>query len=196
MPALQKLTDTYQLKAVYSRSQSSASTLAKSAESLLSLPESSLGIYHDEGDPEATLDVLLASDTIQAVIVILPITLQPSIILKALEAGKHVLSEKPVAPDVKSGLDLIDTYENKYKGKGLIWRVAENFEAEPGLREAGKLIREQKIGKVYFWNHQVLNCTGPDSIWYKTPWRTVPDYQGGFLVSAHVKANSRLTHCQ
>jgi predicted dehydrogenase len=117
------------------------------------------------------------------VIVVLPISIQPTIILKALAAGKHVISEKPVAPTVESGVALIQNYETNYKPKGLIWRVAENFEAEPGLRAAAKAIADQKIGKVLFWNLQVLNNVDKDNMWYKTPWRTVPDYQGGFLAS-------------
>jgi len=78
---------------------------------------------------------LLARVDITAVIVVLPITLQPSIVLKALAAGKHVLSEKPVAPDVEQGHNLISTYRQEYQPKGLIWRLAENYEAEPGIKE-------------------------------------------------------------
>jgi predicted dehydrogenase len=60
-------------------------------------------------------------------------------------AGKHVLSEKPVAPDVQGGRDLIETYEKEYKSQGLIWRVAENFEVETGLRAASQAIRDGKV---------------------------------------------------
>ena len=131
-------------------------------------------VYHD-GDAATDLDALLARSDITAVIVVLPITLQPSIILKALAAGKHVLSEKPVAPDVKQGQDLIKTYEQEYKPKGLIWRVAENFEAEPGFRAAGDVVRSGKIGDVIFFKAVAANYIDKESKWYKTPWRTVPD---------------------
>lgn len=87
-------------------------------------------VYHD-GDPSMNLDALLARRDLSAVIVALPITLQPEIIIKAFEAGKHVLSEKPVAPDIKQGIHLIETYHKRFQRSGLIWRVAENFEAEP-----------------------------------------------------------------
>lgn len=149
----------------------------------MACPASSFDLYHDAGQ---NIDALLARTDIQAVIVVLPINQQPSIILKALEAGKHVISEKPVAPTVKEGIKLIKTYESHYKSKGLIWRVAENFEAEPGLRAAGKAIADQKIGKVCFWNMQVLNNVETDSMWYNTSWRTVPEYQGGFLLDGGV----------
>lgn len=148
----------------------------------MALPEAALTVYYDLGGQDGNLDALLARKDIQAVIVVLPITAQPPIIVQALEAGKHVISEKPIAPTVKEGIKLINTYESVYKPRGLVWRVAENFEAEPGLRAAGKAIAENKIGMVCFWNLQVLSNVTIDSMWYKTPWRTVPDYQGGFLV--------------
>ncbi|KAG8826381.1 hypothetical protein FRB91_010854 [Serendipita sp. 411] len=192
LPAIHKLNDTYELKAIYSRSRSSASELAETAESLLSLPKDSIALYHDLGGQDADLNALLARRDIQAVIVVLPINSQPSIVIKSLDAGKHVISEKPIAPTVKEGIALIKTYESLYKPKGLVWRVAENFEAEPGLRAAGKAITDQKIGKVCFWNLQVLNNVTTDSMWYKTSWRTVPEYQGGFLLDGGVHSAAAL----
>ncbi|KAF5373425.1 hypothetical protein D9615_009419, partial [Tricholomella constricta] len=142
-------------------------------------------LYHD-GDKSTGLDALFSRSDINAVIVALPITLQPAIILKALAAGKHVLSEKPVAADVAQGLELIKTYNAQYKPKGLIWRIAENFEAEPGFRAAAAAIASGKIGKVIFFRTVVFNHIDKESKWYKTPWRTVPDYQGGFLLDGGV----------
>ena len=120
-----------------------------------------------------------------------------------MAAGKHVLSEKPVAPDVAGGIALIKEYNETYKPKGLIWRVAENWEVEPAYHEAAKILAGGKIGKVTSFNVRVVNFVAKDSKWYKTPWRTIPDvstrsiynnnalltrwfqYQGGFLVRSH-----------
>lgn len=160
-----------QLKAVYSRSEKSAQGLASAASELkLGAPD----VYHD-GNSSTNLDALLARSDITAVIVVLPITHQPAVIIKALAAGKHVLSEKPVAADVAAGVKLIATYNSEYKPKGLKWRVAENYEAEPGFRAAGKAIRDGKIGKVVFFNSRTVNYIDKTSQWYQTPWRTVPD---------------------
>ncbi|KAF9462193.1 hypothetical protein BDZ94DRAFT_1194870 [Collybia nuda] len=172
------------LRAVYSRSEKSAHDLADAAVAALNLNEAP-NIYHD-GDQSTDLNALLARPDITAVIIALPITLQPEIVLISLAAGKHVLSEKPVAPDVKQGLALIKKYNSLYKGRGLIWRVAENFEAEPGFRAAGAAIAAGKIGKTIFFKSTVVNYIDKESKWYKTPWRTVPDYQGGFLLDGGV----------
>ncbi|KAJ7180933.1 hypothetical protein C8R46DRAFT_1070972 [Mycena filopes] len=183
LPALKALgSNAPPLLAVYSRSEKSARECAEAATGMGLAPAPA--IYHD-GDPSKNLDALLARTDITAVIVVLPITLQPSIIRKAFAAGKHVLSEKPVAPDVAAGISLIKTYNDEYK-KNLVWRVAENFEAEPGFRAAGKAIAEGKIGKVNFFKAVVVNHIDVDNKWYKTPWRTVPDYQGGFLLDGGV----------
>ncbi|KAJ7087726.1 hypothetical protein C8R43DRAFT_1050978 [Mycena crocata] len=182
LPALLALGDQAPpLLAVYSRSEKSSHEFSDAAVASGLAPPA---IYHD-GDASKDLDALLARSDITAVIVVLPITLQPSIILKALAAGKHVLSEKPVAPDVAGGISLIKTYDEQYK-KNLIWRVAENWEAEPGFRAAGEAIAAGKIGKVNFFKAVVTNHIETDNKYYKTPWRTVPDYQGGFLLDGGV----------
>ncbi|KAA1474590.1 NAD(P)-binding protein [Dentipellis sp. KUC8613] len=172
------------LKAIYSRSLKSAASLAEAAKASLTLPDAP-AVYHD-GDPTASLDVLLARPDITAVLLVLPICTQPDIIRRALAAGKHVLSEKPVAPDVAAGAELIRTYEAEYKPKGLVWRVAENFATEPIYQRAAQLVREGAIGEVKTFKARVCNYADADSKWYKTPWRTVPDYQGGFLLDGGV----------
>jgi len=143
-------------------------------------------VYSDDGSKEGGLDTLLSRSDIQAVIVVLPLTQQPEIVLRALAAGKNVLSEKPVAKDVKTGLSLIEKWEKDFKPKGLIWRVAENFEVEPGLVEAGRKIKAGAVGDVRSFNYSIINNTDKSSKWYNTAWRTVPDYQGGFLLDGGV----------
>ncbi|KAI0316888.1 oxidoreductase family protein [Amylostereum chailletii] len=184
LPAIAKLGRGETLKAIYSRSEKSASGLASAAQTMLNLA-SAPSVYFD-GDASSDLDSLLARDDVFSVIVALPITAQPAVILKALAAGKHVLSEKPVAPDVASAVEMIKTYERDYEPKGLIWRVAEHFELESIYQKAGKIIKEGKIGKVLFFKALTKVYIDADSKYYKTPWRTIPEYQGGFLLDGGV----------
>lgn len=192
LPALAALgSEKTALKAVYSRSKSSASTTAEVAKERLGLG-SVPTVYSEDGAAEGGLDALLARSDIQAVIVALPLTQQPEIVLRALAAGKNVLSEKPVAKDVKTGLALIEKWEKEFKPKGLIWRVAENFEVEPGVVEAARKIKDGAIGAVRSFNFSAVWSISQDNKYYNTAWRTVPDYQGGFLLDAGVHFGAEL----
>ncbi|KAF8478829.1 oxidoreductase family protein [Gautieria morchelliformis] len=184
LPALAQLTSSTCLVAIYSHTLKSASTLSEIAKKTLSLA-SPPSVYHDQGGKDGDLKALLAHPDVDAVIVALPITVQPDVIRAAFSYGKHVLSEKPLAPSVANGLELINEYEKQWKGK-VLWRVAENLEAEPAYRKVGELVKEGKIGKVTWWKLTAVSRLGKDSQWYKTPWRTVPEYQGGFLLDGGV----------
>ena len=165
--------------AIYSYTLKSAATLSELAKKTLSLA-SPPSVYHDQGGEHGDLKALLARPDVDAVIVALPITVQPEVIRSALSYGKHVLSEKPVAPSVADGLELINEYESKWKGK-VIWRVAENIEAEPIYRKVGELVKGGKIGKVIWWKLTAVGNLRKDSQWYKTPWRTVPEVRCALL---------------
>ena len=181
MPALAALGSAVSLRAIYSRSLKSATELASAAKSLLKL-SSTPDVYSD--DSSNTLLSLLTRSDVAFVIVALPISTQPKVVLQCLAAGKHVLSEKPVAPDVKSGLDLIAEYERTYKPKGLIWRVAENYEAEPAYRAAVQAIQAGKIGDIRFFRLSAVGYVDKDSKWYKTPWRTIPDVRSSLYFAS------------
>lgn len=115
-PAVQAASSLLTLKAVYSRSLKSAKALNSGVE-----------IYSDDsGSGKTYHDLLLRSD-IDAVILALPILAQPEYIEAALAAGKHVLSEKPIAKDISSAEKLIQYYKSDKVKSGASWAVAENF---------------------------------------------------------------------
>src|SRR5512145_647634 len=66
---------------------------------------------------------LIASPDLDAVLISLPIHLQPQYVLQALRANKAVLSEKPVAPSVAEGKKLLRAAA-RYRAP---WLVGENF---------------------------------------------------------------------
>ena len=121
------------LKACYSRSLKSAKTLE--------VDESQVDIYSDDSGSGKSLDDLLVRSDIQAVIIALPIKNQPEYIRKVLLAGKHVLSEKPVAESVKEGAELIKWYHSEIKSEGLTWGVAENVRFTDSYIRAAEAVR-------------------------------------------------------
>lgn len=79
---------------------------------------------------------MLKRDDVDAVDLIIPIDNMPEFVDLALTAGKHVLSEKPMAPTVELGIAMLKKYHTVHKVNhpGLVWSVAEQFWYEPAWR--------------------------------------------------------------
>lgn len=121
LPGLKASAKDTTLHTIWSRSQKSAEKLHSAAQNQLQ-PSGSIDLkYGDDG-----LEAVLANKEIEGVMIVLPITAQPALVIRCLEAGKHVLSEKPIGKDVKHAKELVEEYEKRFQPKGLIWRVAES----------------------------------------------------------------------
>jgi predicted dehydrogenase len=126
------------LKAVYSRSLKSAKALSEEA--------GSVDVYSEDSGSGKTYHDLLERSDIHAVIIALPILSQPEYVKAALDAGKHVLSEKPIAGDIDSAEKLIDYYNTKIDKSKVFWGVAENFRFLDSFLYAQQEV--QKLGRV------------------------------------------------
>ncbi|KAK5224577.1 hypothetical protein LTR67_000373 [Exophiala xenobiotica] len=171
------------LRAVYSRSVKSAKTLE--------VDESKVDIYSDESGTGKSLDDLLARSDIGAVIIALPIKNQPEYVRKALLAGKHVLSEKPVAENVQEAVEMIKWYRSEIEPKGVTWGVAENFRYLNSFIHAADAVKTKGRQLTFRCRMQVLVEGGK---YFETSWRKVPTHQGGFLLDGgvHFTAGLRL----
>ncbi|RDL37504.1 NAD(P)-binding Rossmann-fold containing protein [Venustampulla echinocandica] len=180
LPAVQAC-EHLSLKAIYSRSLKSAQAI-----------NSSVDLYSDDsGSGKTYYDLLLRSD-IQAVVIALPILTQPEYIEAALAAGKHVLSEKPVAKDIQSAERLIQYYKSdKVKG-GATWAVAENFRYLGSFLFGAQEVK--KLGRVLGFRIKMFGNVKPGGKYFETAWRKKPEYQGGFLLDGgvHFVAGTRL----
>jgi len=173
------------LKAVYSRSAKSTKTFAAEAKKLTG---KDIDCYNEE-DSTNTLDALLARKDIQAVIVALTITGQPEVINKCFAAGKHVLSEKPIAKDIPTAEALITDYK-KYSNS-LIWSIAENFRFFPEYDYAANEVA--RLGKVIHFATVNYSNVEAGNKYYETSWRKTPDYNGFILDGGiHTIAGLRL----
>lgn len=113
---------------IWSRSAESASKLAAKVAETAETAETGLP---NSASPAVTsgpegLDAILADGSIRALVLVLPIGVQPDIIRRAWQAGKHVISEKPVGRSVQEAEKLVAEYEHEWRPKGLVWRVAES----------------------------------------------------------------------
>ncbi|VUC38129.1 unnamed protein product [Clonostachys rosea] len=172
LPAVEASKDLV-LKAVYSRT-------LKSAQSISAAVNRKLDLYTEEGSEG--YDAILKRDDIQAIIVSLSINSQPEYIRKALLAGKHVLSEKPVAENVKAADELIKWYRAEIKGA--TWCIAENWRFLASYEYGFQQIKS--LGKVLSFSGRQLSSVLPTGKFYLTDWRKNPTHQGGFLLDGGV----------
>lgn len=173
VPAIKALGDAFEIVAVCSRTAESAGKLA-------ALLDGPVDIVHD---PAA----LLARDDIEAVDVVLPIGAQPAVISQALAAGKHVISEKPMAPDVAAGRRLLAEYATQTAARpGLVWMVAENYRYEEPFVRAAEIVASGAIGRVLLADWAIHVAMTPDNPYYHTSWRRDESFPGGFLLDGGV----------
>jgi predicted dehydrogenase len=169
LPALLALGDTFEIVAVHSRTRAKAAALAAQ----VSPPAAA---YDD-------LDALLAQNDIEAVDLVLPIQIMPGVLKQALAAGKHVISEKPAAPDVATGRDLLAFYA-KYPDQ--VWMVAENWRYEAAPLRAAEIVQSGEIGQPLVCHWALHNDMSPSNRYYHTPWRRESAFPGGYLLDGGV----------
>ncbi|KAJ8133404.1 hypothetical protein O1611_g225 [Lasiodiplodia mahajangana] len=173
-------------KAVWSRSLKSAEETAK----LLADGGATVDVYSTESGPDKSYDDLLKRPDIAGLILALPIVDQPSYIEKALAAGKHVLAEKPIAKDIDTAVKLIEYYKKVSIETKATLAIAENFRFQKGWPYAVDEIK--KLGRVTGFVVKICSMMQTANKYYNTPWRTVPEYQGGFLLDGGVHYTAAL----
>lgn len=181
-PAIMKC-DELQLNAIYSRTLKSAQATAELN------TKGKVDLYSSDSGDGASLDDLLKRDDIQGVIIALPIASQPKFIEQAIRAGKHVLAEKPISPNVDSAkrlMELVSTQPN------VTLSIAENYRFIPKFIYAAE--QAKKFGKVHHFSVKCFHFMEADSFWYSTGWRGNPQHQGGPILDGgiHYAAATRM----
>ena len=121
------------------------------------------------------LEDLLAAP-LDAVHVLTPHFLHKEHVIRCLEAGFHVLTEKPIAIYVDDGAEMIETARRTGKKLGVIFQNR----YITGIVEAKRLIEEGKLGKIKgAWSQ--LNWWRPES-YYACDWKGSWEKEGGGVV--------------
>lgn len=169
LPSLLKHPDRFEIAAIYSRT-------AQSAQSLAELVPYPTEVHTD-------LDALLNRSDIEAVDILLPIAALPTAIEKAFRAGKHLLSEKPIASNTTTARQLLATYANH---RDLIWMVGENWRYETAFVQAAELIRSGRIGTPLTFHWALHTPITAKSKYYHTLWRRDSSVPGGFIMDGGI----------
>lgn len=166
-PALQKLEDKFKVTVVCNNTEPKARAFAEMVGGVPYVLD-----YHD----------LLKSPDVEAVDIALPIHLNYEVTRDALQAGKHVIVEKPLAANLEEA-DLMLCYENRYP---LVKMVAENFYYHQGFHRIRAHVKAGRIGEPYavFWD--VFRRVDENNKYARTKWRIHHQYPGGFVLDGGI----------
>lgn len=117
----------------------------------------------------SSLDELLTSDDIRAVVLATPAPTHGSLGSLVLGAGKDLLVEKPMALDVAEGQALIDLAAER----GLVLGVGHVLEYHPAVKRLKELVAAGELGRIRYIYSNRLNMgtirTEENSLWSFAP---------------------------
>ncbi len=163
-PALRRMPERFTIAAFANHTRPKAERFAAYSGSSL---DDYHGDYHD----------LLRRDDVEAVLVSLPIPLNYPVTRDCLEAGKHVICEKPAGGDERQGRDFL-ALEEQFPGRKVL--IAENFFYRDDLRLARSLLDAGAIGRPHLMSWRLVSRLVPTpGNFSSTPWRHRHEYRGG-----------------
>src|SRR3954447_2211578 len=136
----------------------------------LAAPHTYLSDFQDDVEPAIYTDYheLIASGQVDAINDFTTLALHHQVGALALEAGMHLLTQKPLAISVRAGRRLVELV----RARGLTLGVFENVRQSPAVRAAAWAVRAGLIGPV---QAAVMGGLGglwsPDRILAGAPWR-------------------------
>src|ERR1700683_5624327 len=89
---------------------------------------------------------MLSDPALDAVVISLPNALHYPFSLQALQAGKHVLCEKPPTMNAEQMRALHEEARNR----GLVYYFGRQMRFSPAMQAAKKVIAERRLGEIYF----------------------------------------------
>jgi predicted dehydrogenase len=111
---------------------------------------------------ESDFDQLLLDPSIDAVVVATPPNTHYALCKRALQAGKHVLVEKPLAKTSAQARELIELAAQR----GLVIMPGHTFLYSPAVNKVRDLINHDAVGEVYFVTSSRMNLGNyqPDGV--------------------------------
>lgn len=104
-------------------------------------------------DVTASLDDVLARDDVHAIAIATPARTHQEVALAALEAGMHVLVEKPLADSVASGTAMIELARER----GLVLMADHTYCYTPAVLKIRELIGAGELGEILFIDSVRIN---------------------------------------
>ncbi len=120
-----------------------------------------------------SMDALLADPSVDVVTVATPNHLHRDLCIRAMQAGKHVVCEKPVAVNSTELQDMIDTA----KACNVLFTVHQNRRWDEDFLIVKKLLEDRTLGQVFRIDSKVHGSRGIPS-----DWRAKKEFGGGMVL--------------
>lgn len=101
----------------------------------------------------SSFEVFLSDDELDAVVIAVPVRLHFELASRALQAGKHVFIEKPMAASVEECDQLIELAAQN----GLTLMVGHTFLYSPAVRKIKEIVDSGEIGHIQYISSRRLN---------------------------------------
>jgi predicted dehydrogenase len=127
-----------------------------------------------------SLEEVAEDPNVDLVDLTLPIDVMRDAIKLFLTAGKHVISEKPCAPSVAAGMELMELHARLERP--VLWAVAENWRFKKTTKIVEDVVASGALGEIRFADFTYLSFQKPDNL----RWRGSPAYAGGYMLDSGV----------
>ena len=101
----------------------------------------------------ASIDDVLADPKVEAIAIATPAGTHLEVVLAALEAGKHVLVEKPLASSYADGAKLVAAAAERH----LVLMLDHTYVYTPAVRRLRELVRSREIGDLQYLDSVRIN---------------------------------------
>jgi predicted dehydrogenase len=142
----------------------------------------SVKVYHGDAGYAA----LLQDSAVHMIDIVTPPDATIGLVEQALKAGKHVMSEKPIAISAAKGRPLYDEYVRHYAPHGQIWAVLENYRFEVAFCQAHEIIASGALGALQHCELVVHSPMDAKNQFFDTDWRKNPRHWGAYLLDGGV----------
>jgi UDP-N-acetyl-2-amino-2-deoxyglucuronate dehydrogenase len=126
----------------------------------------------------ASLSDLLNATSADTVILATPSGLHPAQTIRIAKAGRHVMTEKPMATRWKDGLDMVRACDEA----GVHLFVVKQNRRNPTLQLLRQVIDGNRFGRIYMVNVNVF-WTRPQSYYDSAAWRGTWEFDGGAFMN-------------
>ncbi len=125
-----------------------------------------------------TLEQLLAESDADVVALCTPSGLHPAQTIQAARAGRHVITEKPMATRLLDGKRMVSTCDDE----GVYLFVVKQNRLNPTLQLVKRAVAKRRFGRIYMVNVNVF-WTRPQSYYDQSKWRGTWEFDGGAFMN-------------